>query len=192
MSVKTNLLKSIGNYFHVYNRGVNRNAIFIEERNYDYFLQRVLKYKNDNEVQIIAYCLMPNHFHFILYQVAENGISHFIKSVCDGYAKAINKMYEKSGHLFEGKYKLKHIDDEQYLLHLSRYIHLNPVEANLATKPEDWKFSSYGEYIGRTHSNIVTPSIVLNHFKNVNDYENFVQEYKSNNSETIDKYLFDE
>lgn len=190
MSVKTNLLKSVGNYFHVYNRGAHRNPIFFEERNYDYFLQRMEKYKNNDRIQIVSYCLMPNHFHFLLYQITENAISEYVRGVCDGYVKAVNKAYHRSGHLFEGKYKLKLVDDEQYLLHLSRYIHINPVDAHLAAHPGDWKYSSYYEYLGKTDRTIVIPSIILQQFNNIDGYIDFTENYKRDDDEQLKNFLF--
>ena len=131
MSIKTQYLQSVGEYFHVYNRGVNRERIFFEERNYTYFLRRMRESVESSAVTVIAYCLMPNHFHLLLRQEEQYALSDFMKGVCDGYAKAINNARKRSGHLFEGKYKLKHVTDEKYLIHITRYIHMNPVRAQL-------------------------------------------------------------
>jgi REP element-mobilizing transposase RayT len=91
MSTKTKDLQSTNKFFHVYNRGVNKNIIFFNERNFCYFRQRMLKANSLSSIEIIAYCLMPNHFHFIIRQLEPFGISGFMRNVCDGYAKQSTK-----------------------------------------------------------------------------------------------------
>lgn len=177
MSIKTKYILSSGEYFHVYNRGVAKGKIFFSDRNYRYFIRRINEAFEEDYLEIIAYCLMPNHFHFIFFQKRPLGISDFIKAVCNGYVKAINKERQRSGHLFEGKYKIKKIDSNEYILHLSRYIHLNPVRAKLVSKPDEWLFSSYKEYIGSMKSGNISPDIILKQFRNTSQYQQFVEDY---------------
>jgi REP element-mobilizing transposase RayT len=127
MSYKTEWLKSVDTFFHVYNRGVNKSKIFFSEENYLYFLKKLKKYQDQFQVIIVCYCLMPTHFHLLLKQLALYAISKFIGLSLNAYAKAINKQQKRSGHLFEGKYKMKLVAQDNYLVHLSRYMHLNPV-----------------------------------------------------------------
>jgi len=190
MSTKTHSLQAVGEYFHIYNRGVNRNHIFLEERNYEYFVRRMKTYLNPEKMALIVYCLMPNHFHLIVRQDEPYALSNFMKGVCDGYAKAINKRFKRSGHLFQGKYKIKHIDDPSYLLHLSRYIHLNPVAARLTQCPEGWKYSSYQEYCGMREASIVECDVILSRFKDRAGYVQFVRDYKPGDREKVQKFLF--
>lgn len=98
-------------------------------------------------INIIAYCLMPNHFHLILKQLTDNGISGFITQILDSYSKYFNKKYERNGPLWEGRFKNVLVNSDEQLLYLSSYIHLNPVRAKLANHPKDWPYSSYQEYI---------------------------------------------
>ena len=190
MSYKTEYLASIDSYFHVYNRGVNHAPIFFGERHYQNFLDRIKKTLRQTEcVNVVTYCLMPNHFHLILYQRKESGLSKFMSNVCNGYVKAINLEQDRTGHLFEGKYKLKLIDDNGYLLHLSRYIHLNTVRAGLVSKAENWRYSSCREYYGNSTEQIAHPEIVLGQFERVKDYLEFVEE-EPKDQERIKKYLF--
>jgi len=133
---------------------------------------------------------MPNHFHIILYQQKENGLSKFMSQLCNGYVKSINMEINRTGHLFEGKYKVKLIDDDSYLIHLSRYIHLNPVRAHLVTKPENWTYSSCGEYYGTGMERIADPTIILGQFKDVKDYREFIEEENGRHQKGMKKYLF--
>ncbi|MEW5799773.1 MAG: transposase [Bacteroidota bacterium] len=190
MSVKTKHILSSNEYFHVYNRGVERKEIFFSERNYQYFVRRMTDSLNLTEIEIVAYCLMPNHFHLLLYQKEPERISKFMREVCDGYAKAINKERSRSGHLFEGKYKIKQIDSNEYLLHLSRYIHLNPVRAKLVLYPQDWEFSSCGEYFGVRESNIISTRVIVTQVGNAEGYRKFVEEYLPRQKEKISRFLF--
>lgn len=103
---------------------------------------------NDVLVEIIAFCIMPTHIHLILKQVKDGGISKFMSKVLNGYSKYFNTKYKRSGPLWSGRFKNVLVEDDEQLLHLTRYIHLNPVSARIIDKPEEWEYSSYLEYIG--------------------------------------------
>jgi putative transposase len=135
-----------GNYYHVYNRGNNRQLIFFERDNYIYFLRQLRTHLIHRGVDIIAYCLMPNHYHLLVDLKTEH-FSKLMQAFTLSYAKAMNKRYKKVGSLFQGRFQAIHVDKDEYLLNMTRYIHLNPVEANLVEKAEDWEFSSYQEYV---------------------------------------------
>ncbi|TSC97400.1 MAG: hypothetical protein CEN88_48 [Candidatus Berkelbacteria bacterium Licking1014_2] len=100
-------------------------------------------------IQIIAYCLMPTHLHLILKQLVENGISIFMGDVLNSYTKYFNTKHKRKGPLWESKFKNVLVDDDEQLLHLTRYIHLNPATAFLVNRPQEWEFSSYTEYLGK-------------------------------------------
>ncbi|TSC95773.1 MAG: hypothetical protein CEN88_434 [Candidatus Berkelbacteria bacterium Licking1014_2] len=99
-------------------------------------------------VQIIAFCLMPTHIHLILKQLADNGISIFMRNILNSYSHYFNLLHQRKGPLWEGKFKNILVENDNQLLHLTRYIHLNPSSAGLVKNPQDWKYSSYNEYIG--------------------------------------------
>lgn len=99
------------------------------------------------QVQIIAYCLMPTHFHLILIPMRKDGISHMMHNVLTSYSHYFNLKHKRKGPLWVGPFKNVLVESDEQLLHLTRYLHLNPATANLVTKPEHWKFSSYHEYI---------------------------------------------
>ncbi|MCF7870455.1 MAG: transposase [Candidatus Omnitrophica bacterium] len=99
-------------------------------------------------VKIVAYCIMPTHIHLILKQVKKNGISIFMQNILNSYSRYFNLKNKRKGPLWESRFENKLIDRDEYLLHLSRYIHLNPVSKELVDRPEDWKYSSYRQYLG--------------------------------------------
>ncbi len=134
-------------YYHVYNRGNNFENIFFSEENYYFFLRRLFKYFK-TDIDLIAYCLIPNHYHLIVQVKEESSLEKCMQKFSTSYVKAINKQQGRVGYLFQSRYKSKLIPSNEYLLHLSRYIHLNPVRAGSVQQPEQWKFSSYLDYIG--------------------------------------------
>jgi putative transposase len=135
----------VGNFYHIYNRGNNRQVIFLERENYIYFLRLIKRHLIANAVDIVAYCLMPNHYHFLVY-LRDETLSDAMKSLSLSYTKAINKRFNRSGVLFQGRFQSVRVQETDYLLTLVRYIHLNPVKAGLVQQPEEWEFSSYLEY----------------------------------------------
>ncbi len=133
-----------GNYYHIFNRGVNRERVFVSGENYCYLQQLLPKYSSQKEIGIVCYCLMPTHYHFLLCQNDGGTISEFVNTLFNAYVQAFNKQQRRRGPLFEGRFRHVHVGRQEYLLHLMRYIHLNPVMAGLVKKPEDWRFSDYG------------------------------------------------
>lgn len=118
----------------------------VQQNGFDGFLNTIASDK-DKSVQILAYCFMPTHIHLILKQLVENGIPHFTGNVLNGYTRYFNIKHKRKGPLWEGKFKNVLVTNGEQLLHLTRYIHLNPVTASLVTKPEEWAYSSYKEYL---------------------------------------------
>ena len=161
-------------YYHIYNRGVNRGPIYFSNENYRFFSDRLGKYFNINTAWIIAYCLMPTHFHLLIYPIIENFGNQVMQPFSVSYTKAINKRHNRTGPLFQGPYQARLVDKDRYMLHLSRYIHLNPVSAGLVDRAEDWKFSSYRDYIGIRREEMVNSDIILQQFHDTADYADFV------------------
>ena len=170
-----------GNYYHVYNRGNDRQLIFFERENYIYFLRQLRHYLITNGVDIIAYCLMPNHYHLLVYLTTDR-FSKLMQAFTLSYAKAINNRYQKVGSLFQGRFQAIHVDREEYLLHLTRYIHLNPVCANIVEKAEDWEFSSYQEYIDLRHGSLPKIDRVRSQFNSADTYRNFLEDLTTDRS----------
>ncbi|WP_287706938.1 MULTISPECIES: transposase [unclassified Microcystis] len=135
-----------GQYYHIYNRGNNRQDIFFERENYLFFLRLVRKYLLET-LDVIAYCLMPNHYHLLI-QLKKAELSAAMQAFSLSYTKAINRRYGRVGSLFQGRFQAILVNDTEYLLNLSRYIHCNPVKAGLVSQPQEWEFSSFREYVG--------------------------------------------
>ena len=190
-----------GEVYHILNRSVQKLPIFQGKRECNFFLEAMEYYlqveppvkfslyktnkdrfnikKDDNFlVSVIAYCLMPNHFHLILKQLAEEGIKKYIQRLTNSFAHYYSKKYESSGHLFGGNFKAVHVGSDEQLWHLSRYLHLNPVSGYLVENPEDYLFSSYGIYLGEKKSNFVDPSLVMENFSSPGKYKSFVEDRK--------------
>lgn len=203
-------------YYHIYNRGVEKRTIYEDEQDYKVFLNYIKEglspkpnpeeikksfilkgssfqgvphtHKNyHKKVELLVYCLMPNHFHFIIKQIQKGSMEGFMRSLATRYSMYFNKKYNRVGHLFQGIYKASMITNDAYLLHLSRYIHLNPLEY---TKNLSSAYSSYGEYLGLRRTEWVCIKEILAFFnkaksdflKSVNTYKNFVEKYKSGDS----------
>ena len=176
--------------YHVYNRGHNFSAVFYEPENYLFFLKRLRNYVADQNADILAYVLMPNHYH-LLVQLISDDFSHAMQRFTISFTKAMNKRYGHVGAFFQGSFQAKHIAEDSYLLHLSRYIYLNPVLAGLVDCPERWEFSSYPEYIGIRYGTLPRSEIVLGQFSSVRAYREFVESYTPDDRKAIAGLLFD-
>jgi putative transposase len=181
-SLRTSI--SEGDFYHIYNKAVAGNLLFDEHKNYWYYLSKIKQYLLTT-AEILTYCLMPDHYHLIV-KIRSREFSQSMQKLALSYAVSYNNLYQRKGHLFLGPYQRKIIRDTPYLLHLSRYIHLNPVKANLVSKAENWKYSSYNEYIGFKPPDFVNPNTILDllnengqssqtekHF----DYQKFTEEW---------------
>lgn len=143
-----------GEYYHIYNRGNSKQRIFLDREDYiifikmlflfnqkkkiqirDYKHKAFLQEKESTIVSISAYVLMPNHFHLLIKEITDRGISSFMRRVATGYVMYFNQKYNRTGSLFEGKFKARHLDSDRYLKYLFSYIHLNP----LKLLDKDWK-----------------------------------------------------
>lgn len=194
-----------GETYHVLNRGTASVPIFKSKYDYRRFLRATLYYQNvqipvkfsklinmakpirdgimkqlkeekDCWVEINAYCLMPNHYHLLVKQTKDNGIFNFVRRLSSSYSHYFNKKNERKGGLFEGRFKAVRVETGAQLLHLSRYIHLNPYSSFLVNDLEsllDYSFSSLPEYLGRTKTDICQKEAILNQFSNPEDYEKF-------------------
>jgi len=179
------------NYNHIYNRGVNQGLIYFAEENYHFFLDRLTKYFTPDKASITSYCLMPNHFHLLIYPMTVDFGNYVMQPFSVSYTKAINKRFKRTGPLFDGPYQAKLIDEDKYLLHLSRYIHLNPVSAGLVNRAEDWEFSSYRDYIGTRTSGFINPNIITGYFADSSEYEEFVLSISKSEEDLPDNLLID-
>lgn len=191
-------------HYHVYNRGVEKRDIFLDNQDYRVFLH-LLKYylsptgKEDQhplvnlpnypfvrprplanlagEVELLAYCLMPNHFHLLIKQVSADGMSKLLRRISTTYSMYFNKRNDRVGHLFQGIYKAALIPDDPYLLYISRYIHLNPEELT-GFNPVSYPYSSYPYYLGEKKAKWLKLDIILDFFEK-SKLLPFLQKYPS-------------
>lgn len=198
-----------GQHYHVYNRGVASQPTFSNQKDYERFLlclsyyrfkdlqlrlskllqvhkderEKILsnlKTADDKTVDLIAFCLMPNHFHLLLKQISDGGISKFMKQITDGYTRYFNTKHQRVGPLFQGAFKAVRVETDEQLLHLSRYIHLNPL-VSLVVRDEyfiNYPRSSLKSYLNGK-SDEVNPTPILTHFKSPKDYLKFVMDQVS-------------
>ena len=158
-------------YYHVYNRGVEKRNIFIEDEDYAVFLNLFKRYLSDypvtdnkgreydwltNKVEIIAFCLMPNHFHILFYQIEIDAITKLLRSVFSAYTTYFNKKYNRVGSLFQGVFKASKIYNDNYLIYITRYIHRNP------SQYMTWKWSSLNNWLGNKHAEWIKPQRLNN------------------------------
>lgn len=216
-----------GGHYHVYNRGVEKRVIFTDSLDFHVFLKYLkdaldkptdrkslaipvtlqgVSFKGiprqpknfHGKIQLIAYCLMPNHFHLLLSQSDARSIELFMRSVMTRYTGYFNKRYKRIGKLFQSCYKAASVDTDEYLLHLSRYIHRNPL--GLYTNLNQ-AYSSYSAYL--TQNQIPTwlsPAPVLDFFpksdlgklKKINSYQYFVEKYNQNDAETLGTFTLED
>ncbi len=149
-----------GRAYHVYNRSINQELLYKSDENYRYFMDR-FSYYLDSKVDVLAYCLMPTHFHFFVRAATEsNDIEKGFKNLFISYAKSINKAYERTGSIFQAKHKKDVIADDFHFTNVIAYIHLNPVKAALCNAPGDWKYSSYNAILSDSASKIKRDEIV--------------------------------
>jgi putative transposase len=194
-----------GEYYHIYNRGVDKRSVLNDREDVERFLQcmqefnviepigslyensfklsqlggRTSKLADEVEdmplVEFIAYCLNPNHYHFILKQVAEKGIEKIMQKLGTGHTMFFNNKYERSGALFQGKFKAVHIDSNEYLLHVSSYVNLNDRVHQLGGSASKLvrSRSSWGEYTDKSIKGICEKNIILGQFESVDAYKKF-------------------
>jgi putative transposase len=163
-----------GCYYHLYNRGANRTSIFIDDKDYLSFLTRLKQYAVLHETTIITYCLMPNHFHLLVRQETDDKSSLAVQYTCNGYAQFFNWRHQHSGTLFQGRFRRILVGDDNYLRHLCRYIHINPVKDGFAMQPGLWPYSNYQECVGLRRSTMVDREFITSLFGSPAAYRDFV------------------
>jgi len=210
--------------YHIYNRGVEKRKVFLDDQDYFRFIHDLYEFNDENPVinvnyrvqhnqskymgvqlpyiknerkllvDILVWCLMPNHYHLILRQRRDNGIVLFMQKLGSGYTNYFNLKYKRVGSLFQGRFKAVLVENDNYLLHLSRYIHLNPVELvqadwrNNGIKDlkkaskflEKYRYSSYLDYTGRKNfPSLIHKDLINQYFESSQEYKNFIQEWAS-------------
>ncbi len=180
----------VGEIYHIYNRGNFKNNIFINREDYQFFLLRLRQnlfpetYEKNRYYRIqplpsgsftlLAYCLMPNHFHLLIKQNNEIPPSKLILKLCTSYSKYSNKKYKHVGHVFQDRFRQIIVDDNDYLTWLAAYIHLNPKVAGLIKNSAEYIWSSYPAYLN-SQSDLCDTALIGNQFKNIQDFKEFTE-----------------
>ncbi len=215
--VKTYLENS---YYHIYNRGIEKRTIFLDESDCAVFLfylklylqpkldliqdinvnpKRKLRFLLSNlseEVVLVSFCLMPNHIHLLVKQITANGITKLMRRLMTAYVMYFNKKYDRVGPLFQNKYKACIIDSDQYLLHLTRYIHLNPTYIH--SEIDFTKYTSYANFLGLKRASWLNPDDILQYFAGnseavpQNEYKKFVDDFNQNSEEILGPLLLED
>jgi len=216
-----------GSYYHIYNRGVAKQVIFRTDKDYKTFLSFLTLYLSSppdlnlgtnlidgqslhvppsrqlknyaQEITLLAYCLMPNHFHLFIRQESEHGIYHFMQSLTTKYVRYFNSHYDRVGHLFQDRYKAVKISSENQFTYVSKYIHLNPLSLSTykdsPRRLRDYKYSSYGNYLHLFTQNWVSTGKILSYYSTNNPnstYESFVEGLSLDDVEDIANITLDQ
>jgi putative transposase len=167
-----------GAFYHLYNRGIDGKDIFYSKGNYIYLLGIIKSSIKVYGVDLVAYCLMPNHYHFLARQQTDQPLFRWIQYLFNVYSQALNHQLERHGSLFQGRAKHIVVDQDAYLIHLTQYIHYNPVSSRLVASPEKWPYSNYLECIGKRHGTLHNPEFLSNYFRKPSDYQEYMDSYR--------------
>ena len=164
-----------GVLYHVIVRGNQRQKTFLSDGDYQAYLERLGRYRKSLGVTVYAYCLMPNHVH-LLVETGVQPLSRFMQGLQQSYTQYFNRKHRKVGHLFQGRYKAIVCDKDEYLLSLVRYIHLNPIRANMVRKLDEYPYSGHRHYVEGRVSEVLEPERVLDMFGGWAGYRRLVLE----------------
>lgn len=183
-------------FYHVYNRGVEKRVIFADDHDYKTFLyylnvyllppQQVvynwpdispslLKHNMNSQVELLCYCLMPNHFHLLLRQTSSDALPRLMKQLTNAYTRYFNGKYSRVGSLMQGPYKAVEVLSDSSLLQLSRYVHLNPLQAGICPEITKARWTSLSEYLSPNKNSLCATNYLSSHFHNPESFLNFTQ-----------------
>jgi REP element-mobilizing transposase RayT len=180
-----------GKVYHLYNRGANRQPIFFCEENWTFFIRQRRHYFDPDLLDVLVYCLMPTHYHLAVLLKTDGLSARVMQPFTVSYTKAVNKQQGRTGPLFQGPFQAVLVDRDEYLVHLSRYIHMNPVAAGLVAHPEEWAFSSYRDYVGLRARTLPALGLVLSQFDSREAYREFVEAVQPEDVEIIEDLLLE-
>ena len=175
-----------GGYYHIYNRGAHRRSIFHNDQDFLYVQDRLKTYAGKQQIAVIAYCHMPNHYHWLVRQDGEIEARWLPQRVFNCYGKYYHFRHKHSGVIFEGPFEAKMVDTDRYLRHLCRYIHLNPVMDGFAQAPELWAYSNFAEWLGTRTGTMVDHALIQAHFQNGDLYRQYVMDYLTGLGQAVD------
>lgn len=184
-----NIVKEYGpdQYYHIYSRGVAKQATFLDDKDFKVFISLFARYLSDTakvspsrteypwyakRLSLLSYCLMPNHIHLLVYQNDEKAITDFMRSLMTSYSMYFNKRYKRVGPVFQSRYLASRISQQNYLEHISRYIHLNPKNW------KDYPYSSISAFLYNENKEWLKPESILSLFQDKSQYKDFLYDYE--------------
>lgn len=164
-----------GAMYHISCRGNRKSDLFLDDKDREMYLNILKDAKDRYDFKYLGYCLMENHVHLHIETVADQ-IWNIMQIINSTYASYFNARYNKVGHVFQGRYASKIIKGYIHNLYVSKYVHLNPVEAKMVIKPLDYKWSSYSVYLGQRKSNLISTTKILSYFNyNRKEYQKYIE-----------------
>lgn len=191
---RRNIIKEYGagEYYHVYNRGVEKIQIFRDDQDYVFLLRLLKAYLSpevsfddrgrelpnySDKVELVAYCLMPTHYHFFVHLLESDGLEKLMRSVMTTYSRYFNQKYNRTGTLFQNSFLASRVTNESYFWHISRYIHLNPIDLPNGNYPR-YPYSSIGYFLGEKHAKWLHEERVVSTAEERVKYASFLGEYE--------------
>jgi putative transposase len=176
-----------GAVYHVMNRGGSRQRVFLDKQDYETFLKTIREVHDRWAVEVLAYCLMGNHYHVCL-RTPEGNLNRVMQHLDGLYTQRFNRLHRRDGALFRGRYRAIVVDRDNYLAQVVRYIHLNPLEAGLAREPESYAWSSHRFYLRRNQvPEWLGIEEVMGEFRSIAQFHEFVLEENDNALENFYK-----
>jgi len=185
-----------GRIYHVFNRGVEKRRVVQDVADAERFLKALAYYQQHDRssrlsmsdfepadrveplrFSILSYCLMPNHFHIVVRQLSDDGISQGIADLCNSYTRYFNTRHERVGPLFQGTFKAVSVDTDEQLLHVVRYVLLNPVAASILDDPGEYRWSSYLESLDGASQGLSDPNEFRQYFQTVDAWRSFIHDH---------------
>ena len=172
--------------YHIYNRGAHKAKLFWCKRHFEFCRDLLIKNAEKHRVSLLAYCLMPNHYHLLMRQEQETSISKFLQATFIAYTQFVNTREGHNGTLFQGRAQSRRIDSDDYAISAARYIHLNPVLAHIVQQPEEWEYSDCKEWFASDSSTEQNPiqrkkfDFRQQYFSSGLEYQHFMAEHLDN------------
>ena len=164
-----------GNFYHIFNRVVKGRRLFYKTENYLFYLNLWKEVDFSTCCRLIAYCLMPNHYHYLIQIIDAALFPRKISYFFNRYLKSLNVSKKETGRYFENRFQAKLIDNERYLIGVCCYIHLNPIKANLVTSLDQWPFSNYLEFIGKRNGKLWDRKFFEEYIQFPSEYKEYIK-----------------
>jgi putative transposase len=179
-----------GYFYHIYNRVIEEKQLFYSDRNYLFFLKLVQQLELTSACRLLAYCLIPTHYHLLVEITDSKSFPQIMSHLFDCYLKTISKALQLEGRFFQNRFKNKLVTDTSYLIRLCCYIHMNPVRAGLVHRLEEWPYSNYLEFVGKRKGKLWDETFFRSYFAECSEYEQLIKNTYSENG--LEPFLFDD